>query len=42
MMRFEKQRQGEDETIDKYLDDLEKLRRRSQPYESNSMTNLAV
>ena len=42
MMRFEKQRQGEDETIDKYLNDLEKLRRRSQPYESNSMMNLAV
>ena len=31
MMRFEKQRQREDETIDKSLDDLEMLRRRSQP-----------
>ena len=31
MMRFEKRRQREDETIDKFLDDLEMLRRRSQP-----------
>ena len=35
MMRFEKRRQREDETIDKFLDDLEMLRRRSQPDESN-------
>ena len=41
-MRFEKRRQGEDETIDKFLDDLEMLRRRSQPDESNSRMNLAV
>ena len=33
MMRFEKQRQLEDETIDKFLDNLEMLRRRSQPDE---------
>ena len=31
MMRFEKRRQREDETINKFLDDLEMLRRRSQP-----------
>ena len=31
MMRFKKRRQREDETIDKFLDDLEMLRRRSQP-----------
>ena len=42
MMRFKKQRQREDETIDKFLDDLEMLRRRSQPDESNRRMNLAV
>ena len=42
MMRFEKRRQREDETIDKFLDDLEMLRRRSQPDESNQRMNLAV
>ena len=42
MMRFEKWRQREDETIDKFLDDLEMLRRRSQPDESNRRMNLAV
>ena len=42
MMRFEKPRQREDETIDKFLDDLEMLRRRSQPDESNRRMNLAV
>ena len=41
-MRFEKQRQREDETIDKFLDNLEMLRRRSQPDESNRRMNLAV
>ena len=35
MMSFEKRRQREDETIDKFLDDLEMLRTRSQPDESN-------
>ena len=34
--------QREDETIDKFLDDLEKLRRRSQPDESNRRMNLAI
>ena len=42
MMRFEKRRQREDETIDKFLDDLEMLRRRSQPDESNRRMNLAL
>ena len=41
-MRFEKRRQREVETIDKILDDLEMLRRRSQPDESNRRMNLAV
>ena len=39
MMRFEKQRQREDETMEKFLDDLEKFGRRSQPDESNSRMN---
>ena len=42
MMRFEKGRQREDDTIDKFLDKLEMLRRRNQPDESNSRMNLAV
>ena len=41
-MRFEKQRQREDRNIDKFLDDLEMLRRCSQPQESNSRINLVV
>ena len=41
-MRFEKRRQREDETINNFLDDLEMLRRRSQPDESNRRMNLAV
>ena len=31
MMRFEKRRQRDDESIDRFLDDLESLRRRSDP-----------
>ena len=42
MMRFEKRRQREDETIEMFLDNLEMLRRRSQPDESNRRMNLAV
>ena len=42
MMRFEKRKQREDETIDKFLDNLEMLKRRSQPDESNRRMNLAV
>ena len=34
--------QREDETMDKFIDDLEMLRGRSQPDESNSGMNLAV
>ena len=41
-MRFKKRRQREDETIDKFLDDLEMLRRRSQLDESNRRINLAI
>ena len=41
-MRFEKRTQREDETIDKFLDNLEMLRRRSQPDESNRRMNLVV
>ena len=40
MMRFEKRKQRENETIDKLLDYLEMLRRRSQPDESNRTMNL--
>ena len=41
-MRFEKWRQPEDETIDNFLDNMEMLRRRSQPDESSRRMNLAV
>ena len=42
MMRFEKRKQREAETIDKFLDYLEMLRRRSQPDESDRRMNLVV
>ena len=42
LMRFEKGRQREDETMDQFLGDLEMLRRRNQPDESNRRMNLAV
>ena len=42
MMRFKKRRQREDETIDKFLDDLDMLRRRSEPDESKRRMNLTV
>ena len=42
MMRFEKWRQREDETINTFLDNLEMLRRCSQPDVSNRRMNLAV
>ena len=42
LMRFEKGRQREDETMDQFLDDLEMLRRRNQPDESNRRMNLAI
>ena len=40
-MRFNKWRQRKDETIEKFLDNLEMLRRRSQPDELNRRMNLA-
>ena len=41
-MKFEKRRQRDDESIDKFLDDLELLRRRSNPDERISERNLAI
>ena len=42
MMRFEKQRQFEEDAKNKILDDLEMLNRRSQPDKPNSRLNLAA
>ena len=42
MVKFEKRRQRDDESIDKFLDDLELLRRRSIPDERRSERNLAI
>ena len=42
MVKFEKRRQRDDESIDKFLDDLELLRRRSNPNERTSERNLAI
>ena len=42
MVQFEKRRQRDDESIDKFLDDLELLRRRSNPDERISEWNLAI
>ena len=42
MMRFEKERLREDKTIEKFISDLETLRRRFQPDESYSGMNSAV
>ena len=42
MVKFEKRRQRDDESIDKFLDDLELLRRRSNPNERISERNLAI
>ena len=41
-VQFEKRRQRDDESIDKFLDDLELLRRRSNPDERISERNLAI
>ena len=41
-VRFKKQRQRDNETIDKLLDDLEMMRRRNQPDESIIRMSLAV
>ena len=42
MMKFEKRRQRDDESIDKFLDDFELLRRSSNPDERISERNLAI
>ena len=42
MVKFEKRRQRHDESIDKSMDDLELLRRRSNPDEKISERNLAI
>ena len=42
MMRFEKRRQRDDESMDRFLDDLESLRRRSDPEESTNRRNFSI
>ena len=42
MVKFEKRRQRDDESIDKFLDDLELVRRRNKPDERISERNLAI
>ena len=42
IMRFEKRRQRKDESIDRFLDDLESLRRRSDPEESTNRKNFSI
>ena len=42
MMRFEKRRQREDESIDRFLDDLESLRRRSDQEETTNRRNFSI
>ena len=42
MMRFEKRRQRDDESINRFLDDLESLRRRSDPEESTNRRNFSI
>ena len=39
---FEKSRQRDDESIDRFLDDLESLRRRSDPEESTNTRNFSI
>ena len=41
-MRFEKRRQRDDESIDRFLDDLESLRRRSDPEASTNRRNFGI
>ena len=41
MMRFEKRRQRDDESIDRFLDELESLRRKSDPEESLNRKNFS-
>ena len=42
MMRFEKIRQRDDESIHRFLDDLDSLRRRSDPEESTNRRNFSI
>ena len=42
MMRFEKRRQRDDESIDRFLDDLQRLRRRSDPEEPTNRRNFSI
>ena len=42
MMRFEKRRQRDDESIDRFLDDFESLRRRCDPEESTNRENFSI
>ena len=42
MMRFEKRRQRDDESIDRFLDDLESLRGRSDQEESSNRRNFSI
>ena len=42
MMRFEKRKKRGDELIDRFLDDLESLRRRSDPEESTNRRNFSI
>ena len=42
MMRFKKRRQRDDESIDRFLDNLESLRRRSDPEESTNRRNFSI
>ena len=41
-MRFEKRRQRDDKSIDRFLDDLESLRQRSDPEESINRRNFSI
>ena len=41
-MRFDKRRQRDDESIDRFRDDLECLRRRSDPEESTIRRNFSI
>ena len=42
IMSFEKRRQRDDESIDRFLDDLESLRRRSDPEDSTNRRNFSI
>ena len=42
LMRFEKRRQRDDESIDRFLDDLDRLRRRSDPEELTNERNFSI